>query len=60
MGRVDTRHVSAAAAEDHAIVAALRLVLLDAAVVVNPNQTVTMTAFEAPWQRLMALMEARR
>jgi hypothetical protein len=60
MATIDTRHVSAAAAEDAAIVAALRLVLLDAAVVVNPNQTVTMTAFEAPWQRLMALVETRR
>jgi len=55
------RHIVRDVADDErAIVAALRLVLLDAEFVVNPNQTVTMTAFEAPWQRLMALMEARR
>ena len=56
------RHVTrdVAAADDHAIAAALRLVLLDAAVVVNPAGTVTMTAFAAPWVRLMTLMEARR
>jgi hypothetical protein len=54
------RFIGLWAEEDAAIVAALRLVLLDAAVVVNPNQTVTITAIEAPWLRLMALMEARR
>jgi hypothetical protein len=60
MANIDTRHVSAAAETDMRIVKALWLVLLDAEVVVNPNQTVTITAIEAPWLRLMALMEARR